>query len=197
MTQNFKVIQKHSPRNPKKSSKNPYHHHEKHSMEICLRKCASTQPFSDVRCHPQDVQAPFLFSCIFMSFYIFPSVTLHMEHHCCSTPKFFPTLVARMKRPVKVGISACQYFFNYYTPLAGPTSCVSLQVFPEVVLPSEYFPTEVAGEDGFGRAKAVSLLCVLLPPSPVAKLFPARGTDRPLLSGLLHHKSVSVQVPVV
>ena len=197
MTQNFKVIQKHSPRNPK--------HLRKIHITI-MKNTAWKSAFANVlqlnhfqmseHIHiPRTSKHHFLLQSIFMSFYIFPSVTLHMEHHCCSTPKFFSTLVARMKRPVKV--SACQYFFNYYTPLAGPTSCVSLQVFPEVVLPSEYFPTKVAGEDGFGRAKAVSLLCVLLPPSPVAKLFPTRGTDRPLLSGLLHHKSVSVQVPVV
>ena len=70
-------------------------------------------------------------------------------------------------------------------------------MFPEVILPSEYFPTKVTGEDGFGRPKAVSLLCMLLPQSPVGKLFPARGTDRPFFAGLLHHKSVSVQVPDV
>lgn len=72
---------------------------------------------------------------------------------------------------------------------------MGLEVFPKVVLPGEYFPTKVAGKDGFGRPKAVSLLCMLLPSSPVGELFATRGADCPLFSSLLHHKSVRVEVP--
>ena len=120
-------------------------------------------------------------------------VTLHMEYHCCPTPKLFSTLVARMKRPAKARFQLCNKF--QLSPSTGPTSCVSLEVFPEVILPSEYFPTKVTGEDGFGRPKAVSLLCMLLPSSPVGELFATRGADCPLFSSLLHHKSVRVEVP--
>ena len=107
-------------------------------------------------------------------------VTLHMEYHCCSTPKLFSTLVARMERPAKVRFQLYSKF--QLLPSTSPTSCVSLEVFPEVVLPSEYFATKVAGEDGFGRSWAVSPLCVLQPPWPVGKLFATRGADHPLFA---------------
>ena len=120
-------------------------------IEICTKACYGNfqDPINSNKHRHCDMKKHCLLAFMFFKLCcLLLVVALHMEYHCCSTPKLFSTLVARMKRPAKARFQLCNEF--QLIPSTGPTSCVSLEVFPEVVLPSEYFPTEVAGEDGFG-----------------------------------------------